>query len=403
LNNSTQSLPRRRLIILTCATMAQHGIVLILAGALLPAMMETYAIREASAGLLLGAGALGFVIGPFLAGLVADRAGARTVFLVGLGGEVFLLAAMGLAPTFQTAMLAFFLLNIAAGFIETPVNIIPTAVGNGKSGSLMNIVHMFFSIGAFICPFLAGVLLTATGSWRPVWLLAIVPTAVLFIAFFLTPFSTTKQVVKTDEPRPNMLKVLRERAILFGAIAMMLYVAAEFGATNWITLYLQKSLGFATLTSTSGLSVLWLGLLIGRFANSRLALVRASGELVLWSGIGGLVTGLVLLTAHTPFMAYMWLFILGLCMSGIYPNIMAELNGRNPARMGLITGFLAQAAGLGTLVAQPMLGVVAQQISLPAAISIVALLMGLVSLTTYLGAGSLAKLREMGPNIEAGA
>ncbi len=97
-----------------------------------------------------------------------------------------------------------------------------------------------------------------------------------------------------------MLEVLKERAILFGAIAMFLYVAAEFGASNWTTLYLQKSLGFATLASTSGLSVLWLGLLIGRFANSRLALVRASGELVLWSGIGGLVTGLLLLTAQTP-------------------------------------------------------------------------------------------------------
>ena len=140
---------------------------------------------------------------------------------------------------------------------------------------------------------------------------------------------------------------------------------ANLGATNWITLYLQKSLGFATLISTSGLSVLWLGLLIGRFANSRLALVFASGELVLWSGIGGLATGLLLLTSKTPVISYFWLLALGLCMSGIYPNIMAELNGRNPARMGLITGFLAQAAGLGTLIAQPVMGVVAQQVSLP--------------------------------------
>jgi fucose permease len=397
------SLPRRRLIALTCATMAQHGIVLILAGALLPAMMDTYGIREAQAGVLLGAGALGFMVGPFLAGLLADRAGTRTVLLVGLGSELILLAAMGLAPTYQAAIVAFFLLNVGAGFIETPVNIIPTLVGNGKSGSLMNLVHMFFSVGAFICPFLAGILLTATGSWRPVWLLAIVPTAVLFAAFVFTPFSTTRRAGKTGEPRPKMLEVLRERAILFGAIAIMLYVAAEFGATNWITLYLQKSLAFTTLTSTSGLSVLWLGLLIGRFANSRLALVRASGELVLWSGIGGLIVGLLLLTAQTPVTAYLWLLALGLCMSGIYPNIMAELNGRNPARMGLITGFLAQAAGLGTLLAQPMLGIVAQQVSLPAAISLIAVLMGLVSLTTYLGAGSMAALREQSPAVEEAA
>ncbi len=383
--------------------MAQHGIVLLLAGALLPAMMKTYEIREASAGVLLGVGALGFVIGPFLAGLLADHAGPRTVFLVGLGGESLLLAGVALAPTFETAIAAFFLLNVAAGFIETPVNIVPTLVGNGKTGSLMNIVHMFFSIGAFISPFLAGLLLSTLGSWRPVWLLAIIPTALLFVAFLVTPFSTARQAHKPDAPRPNMLVVLRERAILFGAIAMFLYVAAEFGASNWITLYLQKSLGFSTLASTSGLSVLWLGLLIGRFANSRLALIRGSGELVLWSGIAGLATGLLLLTAQTPVIAYVWLLGLGLCMSGIYPNIMAELNGRNPARMGLVTGFLAQAAALGSLLAQPTLGVVAQQISLPVAISIVGVLMGLVAITTFLGAGSLAGLRQQPTDLEIGA
>ncbi len=119
-------------------------------------MMKTFDIREASAGILLGAGALGFVIGPFLAGLLSDRAGARTVFLVGLGRRGGHAGGHGLLADLCRRDRAFFLLNLAAGFIETPVNIIPTVVGNGKSGSLMNIVHMFFSIGAFICPFLAG-------------------------------------------------------------------------------------------------------------------------------------------------------------------------------------------------------------------------------------------------------
>jgi hypothetical protein len=87
-------------------------------------------------------------------------------------------------------------------------------------------------------------------------------------------------------------------------------------------------------------------------------------------------------------------------MSGIYPNIMAELNGRNLARMGLITGFLAQAAGLGTLFAQPVLGIVAQQVSQPVAMSLIAVFMGLVALTTFLGAGSMAALREQPADME---
>lgn len=403
MNNAHNPSRNKRLIGVTCATMAQHGIVLLLAGALLPAMMKTYGIQEGQAGVLLGAGGLGFVIGPFLSGLLSDHAGPRAAFLAGLGGEIVMLAAVGLAPTFGAAIAAFFLLNLVAGFIEAPVNMIPTLVSNGKTGSLMNIVHMFFSVGAFISPFLAGLLLDALGDWRPVWLLAMIPTALLFVAFLFTPIPRPKHAPKTNAPRPSMLAVLRQRMILFGAIAMFLYVAAEFGASNWITLYLQKSLGFSTLASTSGLSMLWLGLLIGRFANSRLALVRASGELVLWSGLGGLAAGSLLLTARTPAAAYIWLLGLGLCMGGIYPNIMAELNGRNPARMGLITGFLAQAAALGSFVAQPTLGIVAQQLSLPIALSLTGVLMGLVALTTFLGAGSLAGLRAQAEDLEVKA
>ena len=389
---------RSRLIGVTCAAMTQHGVIMLLAGALLPAMMETFDILEGAAGIMLGAGALGFIIGPMLSGLLSDRKGVKASYLVGFAAEIVLLIAMGLAPSFYVAVAAFFFLNIAAGFIETSVNVVPALVGNGKSGSLMNVVHVFFSIGAFISPFLIGLLLTTIGSWRPVWLLAIIPTAILLVAVAALRFPRAARMESTTAaPRPGKLQVLRERAILMGAIAMMLYVAAEFGASNWITLYLNKELGFATLAATSGLSILWLGLLVGRLINARLALFRASGELVWWSGLGGLVTGLLLLTAQTPVMAYVWLFGLGIFMGGIFPNIMAELNGRNPERTGLITGFLAQSAGLGSLIAQPMLGFVGERAGLAVSMGLVAGFMGLVSVVIYLGAGSMAALRHQAP------
>ena len=141
--------------------------------------------------------------------------------------------------------------------------------------------------------------------------------------------------------------MLRERAVLLGALALLLYVAAEFGVSNWIVLYAQKELAFPVLAATSALSALWFGLMIGRLLNSRLALRRSSRELVLWSGVTGVICGLALLTARTPAVAYLWLFGLGLSMAGMYPNIMADVNSRYPIQMGLVTGFLAQAAALG--------------------------------------------------------
>jgi fucose permease len=376
---------KNRLIALTCATMAQHGIVLLLMGAVLPAVMHTFQISESTAGLMLGAGSFGFFLGPLVAGMLADRFDARTAMMVGLGAETALLLLLGAAPSLLAVTAVFFLLNFAAGFIETPVNMVPPLVESGHTGSLMNLIHMFFSVGAFISPLLAGLILQTIHDWRPVFWLTAVPTVVLFFLMGRSRFPATPRRTETQSA-PNILTLLRERALLLGALAMFIYVGAELGASNWVVLYLQQGLGFPPLAAASGLSALWIGLMIGRYLNSLLAKRRSSRELVLGGGIGGLIVGLGLLTAATPLSVYAWLTALGLCMSGIYPNIMAALNGRNPARMGIVTGFLAEAAATGSMVAQPLLGLAAEGLGLRVAIGIPALLMGLMALA-YLGTG----------------
>jgi fucose permease len=100
----------------------------------------------------------------------------------------------------------------------------------------------------------------------------------------------------------------------------------------------------------------------------------------------GVISILALLTARTPIALYLWLLVVGLSMSGMYPNIMADVNSRYPIRMGLVTGFLAQAAALGTMLLQPAMGLVAERVGLTAALAIPAVLLGLMTVA-YLGVG----------------
>lgn len=381
---------RRKLIGLTCASMTQHGIVLLLMGPVLPAVIEAFQISESAAGLMLGMGSLGFTLGPIAAGTIADRAGTRWVLLLGLAAEIFLLVSFGFIPSFLLATLAYLVLYFAAAFVETAVNVIPALIERQQAGSLMNLVHLFFSVGAFVCPLLAGLILKATGDWRPVFWLTALPTALLLLLAWRVTFPPLPIGSSASEkPVAPIAALLRDRSILLGALALFLYVGAEIGASNWIVLYLQRELRFATLVATSGLSILWIGIMIGRYLNSLLARSRSSRELVLWAGIGGLVACLGLLTAHTPVTAYLWLGAVGLCMSGVYPNIMAELNGRDPTRAGAVTGLLTVAAATGAMIFQPLLGVVAQWLSLPMAIAIPGILMGLLAVV-YQGAAGRA-------------
>ncbi|NOZ29736.1 MAG: MFS transporter [Chloroflexi bacterium] len=376
---------KRKLVGLTYAAMAQHGIALVLMGPVLPSIMETFKVHESAAGLMLGLGSLGFALGPMVAGTITDRAGVKRALLLGLWIEALMLGLLGFAPAFRWIIITNMLLHFFAAFVETSVNVMPTLIERRNAGSLMNIVHLFFSVGALVSPILAGMILKTTGSWRLVFWFVALPTILLALIAWRTPFPDQRAgAAKTKRPVP-LGTLLRDRSILLGALALFLYVGAEVGVSNWIVLYLKRRLGFATLASTSGLSVLWVGIMVGRYLNSRLARTRSSRELVLWAGVGGLFTGLGLLTARTPLMAYVWLGAIGLCMSGVFPNIMAELNGRDPARAGAVTGILTVGAAAGAMVSQPLLGVVAERMGLPVAMALPGIMMGLLTVA-YLGA-----------------
>lgn len=385
-----REIPLRRtaLLVVNCAAMAQHGIILLLLGPVLPSMMDTFQIQPSAAGILLGLGSLGFMLGPMVAGTLADRAGVKGVLVSGFLAEIVFLALMGVSPFFAWAAAANLALHFAAAFVETAVNIVPALIERRHAGSLMNLVHMFFSVGAFIAPFLVGLILQQTGNWRLVFWLAAIPTLALAIYAALIRFPNGRDVTTEGQasqgPAP-LRAVLSDRSVLLGALAIGLYVGAEGGASSWIVLYLERTLRFSTLAATSGLSLLWIGIMVGRYLNSILARTWSSRDLVLAAGVGGFVTGLLLLTARGPVTAYVWLTLLGIFMSGVYPNIMAELNSRDPARAGAVTGFLTVGAAAGIMITNPILGAIAQWISLPAAIAMPGVLMGLLAIT-YLGA-----------------
>ncbi len=376
----------RKLIAISCAGMAQHGIILLLLGPVLPEIMKTFQITESIAGIMLGIGSLGFLFAPIIAGSVIDRYGVRRVLFTGLLIETALLLVFGFSPFLIWAIIAIFLLQFGAGCIEISLNVIPSLVRRREPGSLMNLVHLFFGIGALLSPFMAGIILQYIGNWRFVFWFTALPTVILLFPVWKIPFSVP--VVSREKAifaGGVMRDILRNRSILIGALVLFLYVGAEVGVSSWIVLYLQQQLGFSTLISTSGLSILWIGITVGRYLNSLLARRLSSRELVLGAGIAGLISGLLLLAARTPLAAYICLGGFGLALSGVFPGVMAELNSRDLARSGRITAVLSVAASLGAAVIQPVFGGVVVWLGWQAAMAVPAILMALSGAVYWLG------------------
>ncbi|MGC9313545.1 MAG: MFS transporter, partial [Sediminispirochaetaceae bacterium] len=277
--------------------MLQHGTIMILWGSVIPEVIDAFSLSEASAGILLGLGTMGAFFGPLLAGPSIDRVGLKLVMLLGFAGEVIFLLMFGAAQWFWMLVLASFIVHICSGFIETAGNVLPNRVNLPNIGSFMSLVHFAFSLGAFIAPFLVGWYIDATGLWRPVPGLIAVPALLLGLLTLRARVdgggaltAAASEVSAADDAttlpagRPPgspsgspsgspllFLKTLRKRPVVGGALTLFLYVGSEVGLSSWVVYYLRTSLAFPPFRAASGLSILWMGLMIGRFANTFLS------------------------------------------------------------------------------------------------------------------------------------
>lgn len=385
----------RQIVALNFVSMAQHGVILLLVGPLVPDLMATFGIGESVTGLLLGMGSVGFVAGPLFAGALIDRINVRAALLVGLGIELVFLILFGVAPLFIVAVAANLLLHLGASFVETSANVMPTLTRSTKSAhSVMNLVHMFFSVGAFAGPFLIGLYLDATGAWRPIMFFTLIPTGALALWTFSARFpraprreARTTDGLPTEGARPRPLahvgEVLRMPHAVLGALTLLLYVGAEVGVSSWVVYYLQRRLSLSTVASTTGLSVLWIAIMAGRFANSVLGNRFSSTTLVTVSGLVGAVGVGLFLLADGIVGAYVFLVWVGLCFAGIFPNVMAELNNRVPEKTGTVTAVMAMGASSGAAIFQWFVGFLAEAASIVVAFTVPAVLLLLLVATFH--------------------
>jgi len=381
--------------VLNFLLMLQHGTIMILWGSVIPEVIEAFSLSEASAGILLGLGTAGAFFGPLLAGPSIDRVGLKLVMLLGFAGEVFFLLMFGAAQWFWMLVLASFIVHICSGFIETAGNVLPNRVNLSNIGSFMSLVHFAFSLGAFIAPFLVGWFIDSTGLWRPVPCLIAVPALLLGLLTVWTrvdghhrrdpaPTVSTEGSTSAQPGRSLVspllfLRTLRNRSVVGGALTLFLYVGSEVGLSSWVVYYLRTSLAFPPFRAASGLSILWMGLMIGRFANTYLSKHFTSRTLVTASGAIGCIAAAAFLLVSRTIPVYILLTMVGLCMSGVFPNVMAEINHRYPESTGTVTATLAIGASCGAILFQWLIGITAEYSSITWALLIPSVLMAGVS------------------------
>jgi fucose permease len=342
-------------------------------GVLVPALIRpvegSFAQTDAAVGGYFFVFAAFYGIGSFGGGLLTERLGRRAVLmtaglLLGLG-----LIGQALSPNWLLFLAAGVPAGWAAGAIDGGINGLFLALYPRSRGGALNLLHLFFALGALTSPFLVGQLVSAGLSWQAVMIAtgAVAIGLGLLLARTEMPSGQIRQAPigaqsiagpPGAESRPGAAWPFAALAIAIGC-----YVASEVGVSNWLVRFLSVA---PLATATAGLSLFWGGLTLGRLLSSLVA-DRLNPVAFAATSVGLASVALVAAVPVPALPISIGLFaVCGFFFGPVYPMIMVVGGTLYPHRLAAVSGGLGSAAVAGSVLYPPVMGLLSDRVGLGA-------------------------------------
>ncbi len=340
----------------------------------IPEVQQKLALGEGALGLALLGMPLGAVGVMPLMGWIIEKAGAGKTLLVATLAYSMAICLPPLATSLAGLVGALVLVGLSNGAMDIAMNVAGTAVEKQYRISILSACHSFFSFGGMTGAIVGSV--TAAAMLPAAKLLLTGTVLGVGFAFFIGRLLIHIAHSKSSAA----VFALPSKGLLLLAFIGFCLMLGEGAMADWSAVYLRTVSGASAALAGLGYAGFSLAMGIGRLYGDTLS-ARYSARRILITGsltaAGGL--GLALLIREPL------LVIGGFSLAGLgYACLVPVLYSRAVALPGLVPGSsiaaIAGAGYAGFLLGPPLIGLLAEATSLPAGLSLVALLAVLASL-----------------------
>lgn len=338
------------------AVFALYGTSMTIIGATLPKILADFGWTYSMAGIVIGAGAVGYFCSTYAAGTLVARIGPRATMLIGLALEVAGLVFFASSPSPVLNFFLYLAVGLGQGCIELVVNWATLRMEKPGSTRAMNLMHGAFAIGALAGPFAIGLLMRASLSWTLVYRGIAMLLLLVSLIVCVLPFSSLVETPRSAERKTGKGKALSAHsAYWFGFAALFFYVGVELGVSNWVAEYFVTVFGASASTGSFMVSLFWGGLLAGRFGMPLLYKGDSKDVVLLLTAVlmTVAVSALALLGfaegfgAAAFYAAVVLTALAGVGCSIIYPIVVTFVGGAFPHAQSEAVSFAATGGGIG--------------------------------------------------------
>jgi fucose permease len=349
-------------------------------GLLVPSLIRSirdgFAQTDAGIGVLYFVYAVAYAIGSFGGGFATERLGRRVILSGAAGLLATGLIALALAPGWAAFLVAAVPMALGAGAIDGGVNGLFLDMFRAERGRVLNLLHLFFSLGALSAPLAVGAAVGAGIAWPAILLATGIAASPVALLFAIVPMPSGRHERGESPDGSATVRSRLSTPLLLLAFAIACYVASEVGVSSWLVRFLEST---PLSVATGALSLFWAGLTLGRLAGARIA-DRFDHLRFTMAAVGLMSVALVgaILVPLLP--VSIALFGLAGFMSGpVFPMIIALGGDRYPDRSAAVSGFLAGCAVAGSVIYPPGMGFLSVSFGLTVAM-LGNVVLGLISL-----------------------
>jgi fucose permease len=359
--------------ILGCLTFLTIGWTGLLVPSAIRSVQLAFGQNDAGIGLVYLLYSSAYALGSFGGGPFTERLGRRPVLVAAAALHGAGIAGQGLAPAWGWLVLAAVPAGLGAGGLDGGSNGLFLDLFRTGRGRAMNILHVFFSVGALAAPLAVGGLIDAGVAWQVVFVGSGLVPLVLAAGYAVAvmPSGRTRHTAAGDssggEPTGDSPRRRRPGLglpIALLALAMGTYVASEVGVSSWLVRFLEPA---PLSTATLGLSLFWGGLALGRLISARIAdrfdhvRFTTACAVILSVALAGAIVVPSLPVSIALFA------VCGTASGPVFPMIQAIGGERYAERSAAVASVLTGFGVVGGTVYPPLMGVLSVTVGITAA------------------------------------
>ncbi len=299
-------------------------------------------------------------------GSLSDRFGEIAVLTLSFVLLSVPIGLMAIANTYAVCYILLIAARTGAAFVEASVNPLVSNIYPEKRGMALNILHVFWGVGALVGPALAGLILSTLQNWRLVYLIS----ATLYIPPILWSIHILTKNVELNGPRRKMpdrtsagFCVLKSRFIVLLTLSGFLYFGSELGVNAWLPSFLMTAKSFPLILASFSTGLFWASMGLGRLILAGIVdRVGYRTTMLTCSLFGALSISLGTVLDNSIGIVVFW-SVAGFSLAPILPTILAWASSLFPESAGVASGAIFSIGIIGAVFSPWVVGVASEQAS----------------------------------------